>query len=144
MAISTVKISSKVAAGFKITNKGSHSFIIDQPIEAGGGDEGPNPLEVFLSTLGACICTLGRIISQQKNLGIKEIEVDVEGDIDKDFLMGKTTEGRAGFTEIRSFVKINANLTEEQKQELTNEINLRCPIADNILNVSVIKSTVAI
>lgn len=74
----------------------SHPFVIDQPKMAGGNDEGPNPLEVFLASLPACICAIGRIIATQRRIPLRGIDVQVEGDIDKDFLMGKTTEiGRA-------------------------------------------------
>jgi uncharacterized OsmC-like protein len=135
-----MKVSTNLKQGFKTTVKAStHEYIIDQPKAAGGDDAGPNPLEVFLSSLGACICALGRIISNQRRLGIQEINVIVEGDIDKDFLMGKTTEGRAGFTHIRSFVTISADLSDEQKHELIKEIAYRCPVADNLLNVSIVK-----
>jgi putative redox protein len=109
---------------------------------AGGNDEGPNPLEVFLSTLPACICAIGRIIATQKGIELRGIDVQVEGDIDKDFLLGKTTTGRAGFTEIRSFVNIDADMTKEEKEEFLKEIAVRCPIADNMAHNSVLSPTV--
>jgi uncharacterized OsmC-like protein len=141
MALTTMKVSTNLKQGFKTNIQAStHEYIIDQPKAAGGEDLGPNPLEVFLSSLGACICTLGRIISIQRRLDIEEINCDVEGDLDKDFLMGKTTEGRAGFTNIRSFVTITADLTHEQKQALISEIAKRCPVADNLLNVTIVSS----
>lgn len=139
MPLSTLKVSTNLKQGFKTTVKAStHEYIIDQPKAAGGDDAGPNPLEVFLSSLGACICALGRIISNQRRLGIEEINVDVEGDLDKDYLMGKTTEGRAGFTNIRSYVTISADLTDEQKHQLISDITKRCPVADNLLNISIV------
>ncbi len=109
---------------------------------AGGNDEGPNPLEIFLCSLPACICAIGRIIAQQKRIKLHGITVTAEGDIDKDFLLGKTTEGRAGFTEIRSYVDIDADMTTEEKQRFLKEIEVRCPIADNIAKSSVIKPVV--
>ncbi len=142
MAISTVKVSSKVKSGYTTTIDCSHNFIIDQPKAAGGRDEGPNPLEVFLSSLGGCVCAIGKIISNQKKLKVKAIEVSVEGDIDKDFLMGTTDEGRAGFTEIRVYAKIDADMSLEEKKDFMAQITRRCPIADNILNVSVISPNV--
>jgi uncharacterized OsmC-like protein len=138
MAITKMKLSAKMGAGFTTKVDCSHPFVIDQPKMAGGNDEGPNPLEIFLSSLPACICAIGRIISNQKRLNVRGIEVEVEGDIDKDFLMGKTSEGRAGFTEIRSFVHIDADMTKAEKEAFLKEIALRCPIADNIIFSSVV------
>ena len=142
MSVSTVKIGAKLENSFRVDIACSNPFVIDQPKAAGGNNEGPNPLEVFLSSLGACICTIGRIIAMQKNIQLRTIEAKVEGDIDKDFLMGKTTEGRAGFTEIRSYVMIDADMSLEEKNAFLHEIESRCPIADNIALTSVMTATV--
>lgn len=140
MAKSTIKIGAEVNEGFKTQIKCSHDFIIDQPKQAGGQDLGPNPLEIFLSSLPACICAIGRIISNQKRLNVRSIKVDLEADIDKSYLLGQTKKGRAGFTEIRTYVDIDADMTTEEKESYLEEIERRCPIADNIANVSSIKA----
>jgi putative redox protein len=142
MAISTIKVNAKMGSGFRTEIGCSHPFVIDQPKNAGGNDEGPNPLEIFLAALPACICAIGRIVAMQQSINLRSIEVEVEGDINKDFLLGKTKEGRAGFTEIRSFVKIDADLSHEQKELFLNEVELRCPIADNMSEKSFLKAEV--
>ena len=142
MAISTMKVSAEMGTGFSTKINCAHPFIIDQPKAGGGNDEGPNPLEVFLATLPACICAIGRIIANQKRINLRGIDVAVEGDIDKDFLLGKTQEGRSGFTEIRSFVNIDADMTKEEKDEFLKEIELRCPIADNMAQTTVLRPVV--
>lgn len=142
MAISTLKLEGKVQEGFKTEIKCSHDFIIDQPKQGGGNDLGPNPMEIFLSSLPACICAIGRIVSNQKRLNVRGIHVSLEADIDKSFLLGQTTEGRAGFTEIRTFVDIDADMTQEEKEEFLHEIERRCPIADNMINTTNVKSVV--
>jgi len=138
MAITKMTLNAKMGEKFSTQINCSHSFIIDQPKAAGGNDEGPNPLELFLASLPACICAIGRIIANQRNIKLRGIEVEVEGDIDKDFLLGKTTEGRAGFTEIRSYVHIDADMSQTEKEAFLMEIAIRCPIADNMVNKSVI------
>jgi uncharacterized OsmC-like protein len=142
MAISKIKLNASMGEGFSTKINCSHSFVIDQPKMAGGNDEGPNPLEIFLASLPACICAIGRIIANQRRIKLRGINVDVEGDIDKDFLMGKTTEGRAGFTEIRSFVQIDADMTLGEKEAFLKEIAMRCPIADNIALTTIVKPVV--
>ncbi|MCY1719310.1 OsmC family protein [Prolixibacteraceae bacterium Z1-6] len=143
MAISTMKVSAEMGTTFSTKINCSHPFIIDQPKMAGGNNEGPNPLEIFLSSLPACICAIGRIIANQRRIELRGINVDIEGDIDKDFLLGKTIEGRSGFTEIRSFVSIDADMTKEEKDAFLQDVAKRCPVADNILNMSVITPVVA-
>ena len=137
-----MKVSAEMGTGFSTKINCSHPFIIDQPKAGGGDDEGPNPLEVFLATLPACICAIGRIIANQKRINLRGIDVALEADIDKDFLLGKTQEGRSGFTEIRSFVNIDADMTKEEKDEFLKEIELRCPIADNMAQTTVLKPVV--
>lgn len=142
MAISTIKVGAEMGTGFSTKINCAHPFVIDQPKQAGGNNEGPNPLEVFLATLPACICAIGRIIANQRKINLRGIDVEAEGDIDKDFLLGKATQGRAGFTEIRSYVNIDADMTKEEKEEFLNEIAARCPIADNMAQNTVLKPVV--
>ena len=113
---------------------GGHQLIIDQPESGGGKDEGPNPLAVFLYALAGCLGTISAIIAKQERIKLNGMEINVEGDIDKAFLMGKTEEGRAGFTEIRVSVNYDADMTEEQKKAFLKRVDARCPISDNMVN----------
>ena len=139
MALSTLKVGAKMGEGFRTEIECSHNFIIDQPKPA-GTDEGPNPMEVYLASIPACICAIGRIIANQRRLPVRGISVKLEGDIDKNFLLGKTEEGRAGFVEIRTLVEIDADMTKEEKQAYLHDIEKRCPIADNTLYESTLRT----
>ncbi len=141
MPKSTMKLSAKMTDSFRTEINCSNPFVIDQPKVAGGNDEGPNPLEIFLSSLPACICAIGRIVSKQKQIPLRGIQVDLEADIDKDFLLGKTQEGRAGFTEVRTVISIDADLTPQQRKEFLDEVERRCPIADNMVKGTTIIHT---
>lgn len=143
MAISKMQVTAKMLKGFKTEISCSHPFIIDQPKVAGGTDEGPNPLEIYLSGLAGCVCAIGRIIANQRKMEVNAINVKVEGDIDKDFLLGQTQEGRAGFTELRIFVEIDAPMSIEEKDAFVEEIENRCPVADNISKTTTIKRIVS-
>ncbi len=138
MAKTTMKLSADMGKSFKTEVSCSQKIIIDQPKAMGGEGLGPNPMEIFLSSLPACICAIGRIIANQRRIKLNGIHVDLEGDIDKDFLLGVTEEGRAGFTEIRTFVEIDADLTKEEKEAFLADITKRCPIADNIMNTTLV------
>ncbi len=142
MTISTLKVGAEMKEGFRTEVSCSHNFVIDQPKPA-GTDEGPNPMEIFLASLPACICAIGRIIANQRRLPVKGISVKLEGDIDKDYLLGKTEEGRAGFVEIRTFVEIDADMTKEEKEAFLHDVEKRCPIADNMINTSSVKTILA-
>jgi len=114
-----------------------HTVVIDQPPT----DEGPNPMEYVLFSLGGCLGTVASIISRQERLDLQGFSVELEADFNPDFLFGRTTEGRAGYTEIRAKVKIDADMTEEEKLEYLEKIDARCPISDNLMNSTPIKFT---
>ncbi len=140
MATTTMKLKATMGGDFRTDISCSHDMIIDQPKAAGGNDLGANPLEYYLSSLGGCVCAIARIIATQRRIPLAGIEVTVEGDIDKNFLLGKTTEGRAGFTELRLLVKIDAPLSDEEKVAFIHDVEKRCPVADNIENTTTVKA----
>ena len=113
---------------------GDHMVIIDQPKTMGGKNEGANQMEVFLFALGGCMGTVAAIIANQERINLRKFDVQIQGDMDTDFLLGQTKEGRAGFTEIRVVVDIDADMTDEEKQKFLEKVDFRCPISDNMLN----------
>jgi putative redox protein len=131
----TVKLNAewKGAMQVDVATRGQ-TIVIDQAEGAGGKDAGANPLEVFLAALGGCMGTVAAIIAKQERIELRGFSVEIEGDIDTDFLMGKTKEGQAGFTEIRVLAKIDADLTDEEKVEFFEKVDSRCPISDNMIN----------
>lgn len=136
----TVQISAALGEKFAI-ELGARNFkmIIDQPVGMGGDNEGPTPLEYFFFSLAGCICTIGRIIANQKKIDLKGMEIRVEGDLETDVLLGKNQVERAGFQDIRVYTKIDAPMTKEEKEAFLKEIDARCPISDNIEHTSSIK-----
>ena len=135
--VKTVKVDSTWKGGMRIdVVAGGHTLIVDQPPAMGGKDEGANPLQYELVSLGGCLGTIAAIIAKQERIDLKGFSVDVEADIDTDFLMGKTTEGRAGFTEIRVNAHIDADMTDEEKKAFLEKIDARCPISDILANKS--------
>jgi uncharacterized OsmC-like protein len=135
--VKTVKVDSTWKDGMRIdVSAGAHTLIVDQPAGMGGKDEGANPLQYQLVALGGCIGTIALIIAKQERIDLKAISVGVEADIDTDFLMGKTTEGRAGFTEIRVDAHIDADMSIEEKKAFLEKVDARCPISDILANNS--------
>lgn len=131
--IKTVNIKSTWKGKMRVDGAaGTHTMVIDQPKQMGGADAGPNPMEYFLLALGGCLGTMAAIIARQKRIDLRDFSVEIEGDYDVDFLMGKTEEGRAGFTQIREKVFIEADMTDEEKRAFFKDVASRCPVTDNI------------
>lgn len=133
----TVTINSTWMGGMRVDVQArDHKMVVDQPDGMGGRDEGPTPLEYQLVALGGCLGTVAAIIAKQERIDLRGFSAAVEGDFDTDFLMGKTTEGQPGFTEIRVAVEIDADMTAEEKQAFFHRVDARCPISDNLMNGS--------
>ena len=132
----TITTNAKIGAGYEIDLTTRHfNLKVDQP-KPSGKDIAPTPLEYLFFGLGACACTIGRIIADQKRIDLKSINATVDGDIDTDYLLGLTTEGRAGFTSIRLNIEVEANLSDEEKEAFVKEIARRCPVSNNIEEIS--------
>jgi len=135
MPAKKVQVEVKQGAGFRTECRaGKHVVIIDQPAPASGTDAGPTPLDVQLIALGGCVAAIGRIIANQRKLPVRAIEVSVEGDLDTDGLLGKPTGNRVGFSAITARVKIDADMSEADKAQFVHDIDMRCPISENLQN----------
>ena len=89
------------------------------------------------------ISVLSHDIGEDQKYGLDGVcRLIQERDIDKNFLLGKTTEGRAGFVAIRVNVKIDADMTEAEKVAFLHEVEKRCPIADNMAGTTSITAHV--
>ncbi len=113
-----------------------HPVVIDQPAAAGGGDQGPTPLELLFASLAGCIGTIGRIVAMQKRIELRGMRIRVEGSLDTDGLLGKSTGGRVGFEGIDISVDVDADLSDEEKEAFLHEVDARCPVSENLLHAT--------
>ena len=79
----------------------------------------------------------------QRHLNVRGFEVLLEGELDPDGLLGKPSDKRVGLSAITACVKMDADLGQEEQQELLNEIEKRCPISDNLQNATPVSVTLA-
>ncbi len=144
MSMRTMRVQGEMKQGFAVTMQcGSHSLVMDQPRAAAGTDAGPTPLDVVLAALGGCFGTIGRFLAHQRKIDLRGMRFDIEADYDPDGLLGRNPDVRPGFQAIRLLVDIDADLTVEQKQEFLQEVERRCPLADNLLHGAQVHSRLA-
>ena len=129
----TVVGSSTMGPGFAISAEiDGHQVTIDQPTQAKGTGTGPTPLQMLLFAIGGCIGTIARIAAFQQKITLRGMQVTVEGDYNPAGLLGKATEDRVGFSEIRISAAIDADLTDAEKQQFLHDVCQRCPLHDNL------------
>lgn len=136
-AIKTVTVTAHGPDNWKIeTHAGKHLSIVDQPESLGGNDQGPSPLDYIFVALAGCIITIGKMVAMQKRITLRSMECVINGDINLDVLRGKEMNERSGFKNISVEVKIDADLTDQEKKGFMEEIDRRCPVSDNLINTT--------
>lgn len=114
---------------------GTRGFTIsfDEPIEQGGTNQGMNPVEGLLCSLGGCQTIATLIFAQAQGVALDEVKMVVEGDIDTDGFMGINPEVRCGLQEVR--VKVHVKCADKEAGEkLAKLAEQRCPVGDSIRN----------
>lgn len=143
MAIKTIRATGHMTDGMTIEIMcGEHKIYMDQPKNSGGANLGPAAPELILAAYAGCVGTIGRIMAHQEKFTLRGMRFEVEADYDPDRLMGRETEARAGFQEMRMKVEIDADLDMAAKQDLLERIEARCPIFDNVANETRVTSEV--
>ncbi len=144
MPAKTVHVRVQQGAGYRTEcSAGKHQLVIDQPTAAGGTDSGPSPLEYQLMALGGCIAAIGRIMANQRRLPVRGFEIEVSGPINTDGLLGKPSPDRVGFQGFEVRVKVDADMTREEKERYIHEIDARCPISENLQNPTPVRVVLA-
>jgi len=106
---------------------GRHSLIADEPREAGGSDEGPDPYSYLLAALGACTSMTLQIYARRKNWPLERVEVSLvhsrvhaEDCADCEAKMQK-------LDRIERYISVTGPLGEDQKARLL-QIAEHCPV----------------
>lgn len=135
--IKHVRVEAHMGERFRIESTiGNHALVVDQPKSAGGEDAGPSPLEYFFLSLAGCIATIARIAAKQKRIALRSMDVTVEGDLDVEGLLGRNPDAHSGFSGLTVKVKMDADMSKEEKETFLHEVDRRCPVSDNIHRVT--------
>lgn len=112
----------------------SFSWKSDEPRQLMGNNHGPNPQELLLSGLGACITVAFVAGATAEGIQIESLRIDLEGALDLRGFLGIGTNATVGFPEIRYTVHVTADATEEQLAALHRKAIDHSPNAQTIIN----------
>ena len=106
----------------------------DEPPLLLGEDKGPNPVEYALTALVACITTSMVYHAAAKGIKLNAVESRLEGDIDLRGFLGISDDIRRGYDNVRIYYKIDADVPNEQLEELIQMGTKYSPMFDTFTN----------
>ena len=108
-----------------------HTVVADEPVAVGGKDEGMNPNEFLLASLGTCTAMTLRMYADRKGWHVDRIFVDLTMDVVKGYEQQTTY--------IKRHIRIDGNIDDDQKQRML-QIADSCPLHRILSNPIVITS----
>jgi putative redox protein len=98
---------------------------------AGGDNQAPNPIELLLAAMAACIEAAFYEFAVHEGFTISALSVDVEGTLDlRGFFM--LDDVSAGFKDLRYTVKIESPDDEAVIRQLAEKVITHCPVVDSL------------
>lgn len=105
-------------SGFRHTvTIGRHELSVDEPADAGGGDEGPSPLELLAGSLASCVAITTEMYATRKGWDVGAIEVECA-------FAGAE---RGSPTRFEIVLRVPESLSDEQVERL-RVIAAKCPV----------------
>jgi uncharacterized OsmC-like protein len=99
-----------------------------------GEDIGPNPVEYLLTGLIGCLTSALVYHAAAKGIEIKGVKSRLEGDIDLRGFLGMSQDVKVGYENIRVYFRIDADVSEEQKEELIKMAQKYSPVFNTVSN----------
>jgi uncharacterized OsmC-like protein len=121
---------------------GRHLLSADEPVESGGADDGPNPYELLLMSLGACTSMTVRLFARRRNWPLERIIVRLRHSrvhaADCDRCEDKTSM----LDHVDVEIELIGALTDQQRGQLKS-IAEKCPVHRTLSSPVSIATTVA-
>ncbi|QTD37513.1 OsmC family protein [Polaribacter batillariae] len=107
----------------------NHFAVIDEPVNAGGDDNGPTPVEYLLTAIGSCVSITLRMYAERKGWDVGEITVNVSQIKDENG------------THLSEEISFSKEINEEQRKRLL-VIAGKCPVAKMVKGETKIVSSI--
>jgi uncharacterized OsmC-like protein len=109
-------------------------FVIDagEPRVLVGADTGPNPAEMLLGALSACLTTSLVYSAAARGVRLTRVESTLEGDIDLRGALGLSDQVRNGFESIRVTFRVAGDAPPERLREVVAQGRRRSAVFDTV------------
>jgi uncharacterized OsmC-like protein len=107
-------------------------YDMDEPPVLLGNNDGRNPVEYLLVALSGCLTTSLVAHASAKGIEIRGVESRYEGDIDLRGFLGISENVPVGYQKIKVHFKIDADVTNDQKEALVQMAQKYSPVYNTI------------
>lgn len=114
-----------------------HTLICDEPASLGGTDQGPNPLEFFMSAVGFCENVTFARYAALRGLEFESLETSVRGHWDRRG-QGEWEGIEPAFKDFVVETRIVSSAPVERIREITRVVHLRCPMHASIAKMAAV------
>lgn len=104
----------------------------DEPGALGGDDTAPNPVEQLLAALGNCLAVGFAANATAAGIEVRDLRIDVEGDLDLQTFLGLDPGGNAGFSGIRVRVHLDADASDDELAALHDRVVSTSPVGHTL------------
>ncbi len=106
---------------------------VDEPPELGGGNAGPNPVELVLVALGTCQEIMYSAYAAVLGIPLNSVHVNMRGFLDLHGLFGLDAGVPAGYQKIEFEAIIDSPAEPKKIQELMQVVQTHCPVLDTLV-----------
>ena len=107
----------------------NHTFYADEPLKAGGADEGPTPREIALGALAACVTVITGKVAKGLNFNVIDQPIEVRGTADPQGAKDADNGITPNFDHVEVKIRLVTNEPEERIEELKRQHFGRSPIS---------------
>jgi uncharacterized OsmC-like protein len=106
----------------------------DEPLVLLGSDRAANPVVHLLHGLASCLAASIAYHAAANGIEVKEIESQLEGDIDLHGFLGLDKNARRGYKQIRVKLRVKADCTNDKLKEIFQFGQKYSPVYDTLAN----------
>lgn len=106
----------------------SHRVYMNEPRALGGTDTAPNMVESVLAAYGSCLTVGYALNAALRGITIKDLKIEVEGDLDLAGFFGLSEGVPAGFSGVRARVHLVSDASPAEIQSLHAHVMKTSPV----------------
>jgi|YelNatPaOPRAMG01_1025707.scaffolds.fasta_scaffold02382_5 uncharacterized OsmC-like protein len=99
------------------------------------GGEAPSPLDLMLASLIGCLNITATLVANDMGIKIEDATFEAIGIFNPSVFYGKEGQ-RAGYKEIKLLFRVKSDADDEKLKEFIRKVEERCPVSDNIANIT--------